>query len=57
MDQLFTGTFLALRSREEGQTIVEYALILSLVSVTAITVLMVIGGFPSAFLTQVTADL
>jgi len=57
MNQLLTRTFLALRSREEGQTIVEYALILSLVSVTAITVLTVIGGFPSAFFTQVTADL
>jgi Flp pilus assembly pilin Flp len=50
-------TFLALRSREEGQTIVEYALILSLVSITAIAVLNVIGGFPGAFLTEVTADL
>ena len=57
MNQLLTRAFLALRSREEGQTIVEYALILSLVSVTAITLLTVIGGFPSAFLTQVTADL
>ena len=57
MNQLIMRTFLALRSREEGQTIVEYALILSLVSVTAITVLMVIGGFPGAFLTEVTADL
>lgn len=57
MNQLLMRTFLALRSREEGQTIVEYALILSLVSVTAIAVLNVIGGFPSAFLTQVTADL
>jgi Flp pilus assembly pilin Flp len=57
MNQLLTRTFLALRSREEGQTIVEYALILSLVSVTAVTLLTVIGGFPGAFLTQVTADL
>ena len=57
MNQLLTRMFLALRSREEGQTIVEYALILSLVSITAITVLKVIGGFPGAFLTQVTADL
>lgn len=57
MQQLLMRTFLALRSREEGQTIVEYALILSLVSVTAIAVLNVIGTFPGAFLTQVTADL
>lgn len=57
MNRLLMRTYLALRSREEGQTIVEYALILSLVSVTAIAVLSVVGGFPSAFLSQVTADL
>lgn len=57
MNQLLVRTILALRSRQEGQTIVEYALVLSLVSVTAIAILNVIGGFPSAFLTQVTADL
>lgn len=43
--------------REEGQTIVEYALILALVSVTAISVLSIVGGFPGFFLSQVTADL
>lgn len=43
--------------REEGQTIVEYALILALVSVTAIGVLGIVGGFPSFFLSNVTADL
>jgi Flp pilus assembly pilin Flp len=57
MNDLLMRAFLALRSREEGQTIVEYALILSLVSVTAIAVLNVIGTFPGAFLSQVTADL
>ena len=57
MTQQLVRAFLALRSLDEGQTIVEYALILSLVSVTAIAVLSVIGGFPGFFLSQVTADL
>ena len=35
--------FTALRNREEGQGLVEYALILSLVSIASITVLGVLG--------------
>ncbi|MDQ3857319.1 MAG: Flp family type IVb pilin [Actinomycetota bacterium] len=36
--------FYALRNREEGQALVEYALILALVSVVAIGALEAIGG-------------
>jgi Flp pilus assembly pilin Flp len=57
MTQRLMRAFIALRYGEEGQTLFEYALILSLVSVTAIAVLNVIGGFPGFFLSQVTADL
>jgi Flp pilus assembly pilin Flp len=57
MNQLLVRAFLALRYRDEGQTIIEYALVLSLVSVTAIAILQTIGSVPGAFLTQVTADL
>jgi Flp pilus assembly pilin Flp len=57
MTQLLVRAFSALRSLDEGQTIVEYALVLSLVSITAIAVLNVVGGFPGFFLSQVTADL
>jgi pilus assembly protein Flp/PilA len=37
------SAMLAARNREEGQALVEYALILALVSVVAITVLQLIG--------------
>lgn len=40
---LFNRAFLALRSREEGQAMVEYALILGLVSVVSILALTAIG--------------
>jgi pilus assembly protein Flp/PilA len=38
-----TASYLEFRDREEGQALVEYALILSLVSIAAIVVLGVIG--------------
>jgi len=46
----------ALSSREEGQTIVEYALILVLVSIAALTLLSAIGAFPSSVFQEVNAD-
>jgi Flp pilus assembly pilin Flp len=49
-------TFSPLRSDEEGQTLVEYALILILVSVAAITLLTAIGAFPSSVFSSVNAD-
>jgi Flp pilus assembly pilin Flp len=49
-------TFSPLRSDEEGQTLVEYALILILVSVAAITLLTAIGAFPSSVFSSVNSD-
>jgi pilus assembly protein Flp/PilA len=43
MRNLIIRVAAALRSREEGQAMVEYALILALVSVVAITTLTLIG--------------
>ena len=48
--------FAPLRSDQEGQTLVEYALILILVSVAAITLLTAIGAFPSSVFSSVNAD-
>jgi Flp pilus assembly pilin Flp len=48
--------FTPLLSDEEGQTLVEYALILILVSVAAITLLTAIGGVPASFFSTVNAD-
>ena len=45
-----------LRYEEEGQTLVEYALILVLVSTAAFTLLSAIGDFPSSVFSQVIAD-
>jgi pilus assembly protein Flp/PilA len=47
----------ALRDDESGQAMVEYALILALVSVTAITVLGLIGGNISSIFSSINADL
>jgi pilus assembly protein Flp/PilA len=46
-----------LQSREEGQALVEYALILALVSVAAIVALQTLGGNVSNILSQVAAQL
>ncbi|MGZ4315023.1 MAG: Flp family type IVb pilin [Gaiellaceae bacterium] len=56
MTQLLMRAFLRLRYSEEGQTLVEYALILVLVSTAAFTLLSVIGGFPSSIFSEVNAD-
>jgi Flp pilus assembly pilin Flp len=45
-----------LRFREEGQTLVEYALILVLVSTAAFTILSAIGAFPASVFHEVNAD-
>jgi Flp pilus assembly pilin Flp len=47
----------AIRNREEGQALVEYALILALVSVVAIAVLQAIGTGVVGDLTQVAGAL
>ena len=45
-----------LRFDEEGQTLVEYALILVLVSTAAFTLLSAIGDFPSHVFSNINAD-
>jgi Flp pilus assembly pilin Flp len=56
MTQLLMRAFLRLRYDEEGQTLVEYALILVLVSTAAFTLLSAIGGFPTSVFSKVNAD-
>jgi Flp pilus assembly pilin Flp len=56
MTQLLMRAFWHLRHREEGQTLVEYALILVLVSTAAFTLLSVIGDFPHSIFSEVNAD-
>jgi len=47
----------ALRDREEGQAMVEYALILALVSVAAVTVLSTLGTKVSTIFNSINLDL
>jgi len=47
----------ALRDREEGQAMVEYALILALVAVAAVTILTTLGGTVSRIFSSINADL
>ena len=56
MTQLLMRAFSSLRSDEEGQALVEYALILVLVSTAAFTLLSAIGGFPSSVFSHINAD-
>jgi Flp pilus assembly pilin Flp len=55
MTQQLIRAFWHLRYREEGQTLVEYALILVLVSTAAFTLLSAIGGFPASVFSEVNA--
>jgi Flp pilus assembly pilin Flp len=56
MIQLCVRAYTSLRFCEEGQTLVEYALILVLVSTAAFTLLSAIGGFPSSVFNLINAD-
>ena len=47
----------ALRDREEGQAMVEYALILSLVSVAAVGILFTVGGKVGDIFSTISNDL
>jgi Flp pilus assembly pilin Flp len=49
--------FACLRDREEGQALVEYALILGLISVVAIALLTAVGGDITSILAAVTSAL
>jgi Flp pilus assembly pilin Flp len=48
--------FLALHSEEEGQALVEYALILLLVATASIAILGSFGGFVSSTFSHINAD-
>jgi Flp pilus assembly pilin Flp len=56
MIPLLVRTFGPLRFDEEGQALVEYALILVLVSTAAFTIVSAIGGFPSSVFSHLNAD-
>src|SRR5262249_7101417 len=56
MIQLVVRTFSSLQSHEEGQTVIEYALIMALVSIAAIGLLSAIGDFPFGVFREVNAD-
>jgi pilus assembly protein Flp/PilA len=47
----------SLRDREEGQAMVEYALILALVSVAAVGILSLLGKSVSSIFSEINADL
>jgi pilus assembly protein Flp/PilA len=53
MTQYLITQLAALRSREEGQGLAEYALILALIAIIAIVALVVLGGAVSGILNQV----
>jgi Flp pilus assembly pilin Flp len=55
MTQLLMRAFFRLRHDEEGQALIEYALILVLVSTAAFTLLSAIGGFPASVFSEVNA--
>ncbi len=55
MTQLLVRAYLSLE-REEGQTLVEYAFILALVSVAAVTLLAAIGSYPASIFNQINAE-
>jgi Flp pilus assembly pilin Flp len=54
---LAAKTFAGLRNREEGQALVEYALILGLISVVAIVLLAAVGNDITSLLAKVTSAL
>jgi Flp pilus assembly pilin Flp len=56
MTPLILRAFAALHSDEEGQAIVEYALILVLVSTAAFTILSAIADYPSHVFSMINAD-
>ena len=56
MTQLLMGAFFRLRHDEAGQALIEYALILVLVSTAAFTLLSAIGGFPFKAFSSINAD-
>jgi Flp pilus assembly pilin Flp len=56
MIPFFLRAFTRLQSDEEGQTLIEYALILVLVSTAAFTILSAIGAYPSRVFSAINND-
>jgi Flp pilus assembly pilin Flp len=56
MISLLIRAISALHSDEEGQALVEYALIVLLVALAAITLLSAVGAFPSSVFSHINAD-
>lgn len=56
MNRLLVKAWLAMRSKE-GQSLVEYALILALVAIVVITALTALGGSASSTMDNVTSTL
>jgi Flp pilus assembly pilin Flp len=56
MTPLILRAFALLPSEEEGQALIEYALILVLVSTAAFTILSAIGAYPSHVFSMINAD-
>ena len=56
MTPLILRAFSLLRSDEEGQALIEYVLILVLVSTAAFTILSAIGDYPSHVFSTINAD-
>jgi pilus assembly protein Flp/PilA len=54
--RLYLG-LMALRDEEEGQAMVEYALILALVSVAAVAILSTLGNSVSSIFNEINNDL
>jgi Flp pilus assembly pilin Flp len=46
----------SLHLEEDGQTLVEYALIMLMVSIAAVTLLATLGAYPSSVFSQLNAD-
>jgi pilus assembly protein Flp/PilA len=51
------AAFFALRTREDGQAMVEYALLLFLVAIVSIAVLTTLGGSVSSIFSEINADI
>jgi pilus assembly protein Flp/PilA len=47
----------SLRDREDGQAMVEYALLLSLIAIVSIVVLTALGGKVSSIFSEINADI